>query len=393
MNRLYFICNVFDDPTKIERGITSDSPAAAKKVFSFCRSLISRNVKSIVVSLGRGSTSNTGKFFKTKVSRINSVPTIFLPYWDVFFLSNILTFLVLPFFIFRLNKKKGKIVYLVYNKLQYYLLGLAVGFLLRCRFFLDLEDGFATSASCNPLVHIRNFLLNTMFDFFCKSGVILACSALKSETRITKKITCYGTLDDFIADDFNFNELRLTVLFGGSVCPDTGSELLLSAIKLLRDKNESWAKDINFVITGKGSLSVFSELEKDRTHPRVNLLGSLSQENYQKVLKKVHVGLALKSVNGSLANTTFPSKVIEYASNKKLIITTNISDVEEVLSIGAVYLETNRPQELNEKLKWIVNNRNEAKKIAQLGFDLVSEKLSKEKVGRELKTFLFGGSK
>lgn len=380
---------MFDDSTKAQRGITSDSPAASKKVFSLCRSLILNNVRSVVVSLGRGSTSNTGRFFKAKVARINSVPTIFLPYWDILFLSNVFTLFVLPFFIFRLNKKKGNKAYIFYNRIPYYIIGLLVCFLLRCRSFLDLEDGDKTTFRSGLLGRVRNILLVSIFDFFCKSGVILACSALGSETGITNKTNCYGVIDRYSNEDSDFDESSLRVLFGGSICPDTGSEYLLSVIKLLQDKNEGWVSQINFVITGKGSFDEFLALEQSETQPKVYLLGSLSQENYKEVLKSVQIGLALKPIDGALANTTFPSKVMEYASNKILVLTTNVSDIKDVLSTGAIYLETNDIEELVSKLKWIVDNRMEAKIIAQKGFDLVAEGFSKEKVGLQLKRFLF----
>lgn len=205
---------MFDDSTRVQRGIKSDSPAASKKVFSLCSSLILNKVNSVVVSLGRGSPSNTGKFFKAKVERINSVPTIFLPYWDILFLSNFFTLFALPFVIFHLNKKRGNKAYIFYNRLPYYIFGLLVCFLLRCRSFLDLEDGDKTAFRSNPLGRLRNFLLITAFDFFCKGGVILACSALASETRITNKIKCYGTIDRYSSEDSDFHNSSLTVLFG-----------------------------------------------------------------------------------------------------------------------------------------------------------------------------------
>lgn len=384
---------MFDDSTRVQRGIKSDSPAASRKVFSLCSSLILNKVSAVVVSLGRGSPSNTGKFFKAKVARTNSVPIIFLPYWDIFFLSNLFTLFALPFVIFHLNKKRGDKSYIFYNRLPYYIFGLLGCFLLRCRSFLDLEDGDKTASRSNLWGRLRNFLLITIFDFFCKDGVILACSALASETRITNKIRCYGTVDRYSTEDSDFHNSSLTILFGGSVSPDTGSENLCAAIRLLQNKNEGWVSQINFVITGKGDFEQFLDLERAGDQPKVYLMSSLSQENYKEVLKSVQVGLALKPIDGGLANTTFPSKVMEYASNKILVLTTNISDIKDVLSTGAIYLDNNSTEDLISKLKWIVHNRVEAQRIAQKGFDLVSERFSKDKVGLELKRFIFEVSK
>lgn len=164
---------------------------------------------------------------------------------------------------------------------------------------------------------------------------------------------------------------------------------MCAVIRLLQDKNEAWVNQINFVITGKGSFEQFLELERTGTQPKVYLMGALSQENYKELLKSVQVGLALKPIDGTLANTTFPSKVMEYASNRILVLTTNISDIKNVLSTGAIYLENDSTEELIRKLKWIVENRVEAQGIAQKGFDLVSERFSKDKVGLQLKKFIF----
>ena len=52
--RLIFMCNAFDDMTRTARGISTDSPAASKKIIQLCKALRLYEVKPIVLSMGRG---------------------------------------------------------------------------------------------------------------------------------------------------------------------------------------------------------------------------------------------------------------------------------------------------------------------------------------------------
>ena len=89
-----------------------------------------------------------------------------------------------------------------------------------------------------------------------------------------------------------------------------------------------------------------------------------------------------------MADTTFPSKVIEIASNGLLLLSTDISDIKQIFKNGAVYTNSNI-NDLEKLIKWIVFNFDEAKKIANIGSNNVKSLCSVEKTKMKLSNFLF----
>ncbi|MEO6118915.1 MAG: glycosyltransferase, partial [Methylotenera sp.] len=154
-----------------------------------------------------------------------------------------------------------------------------------------------------------------------------------------------------------------------------------------------WARSLIFKITGKGDcLEQFKTLAYSSEKPVVIVYGRTTDDEYRQILASTHVGLALKPNSGALAHTTFPSKVIEFASQGILALTTDISDVRKVLSDGAIYLEVDDSNLLIEKLQWIVEHRDAARALSLNGMRAVSVACAPERVGQMLSDFLFKSS-
>ncbi|MGR9013562.1 MAG: glycosyltransferase [Gammaproteobacteria bacterium] len=256
---------------------------------------------------------------------------------------------------------------------------------------MDLEDG-AINLNLRSLSGIKSRILTWLFDALCSGGALLACQALEKSTTLRPTQCCYGTIDSRSAMA-NWNLSPVTVLLGGTVSYDTGAPLLIDAIRILRKTNPSWANNIRFQITGKGDcLEQFTVLASGSGKPEVVVHGRTTNEEYSQILADTHVGLALKPNAGALADTTFPSKVIEFASQGILVISTDISDVRKVLADGAIYLETDDPTLLIDKLRWIVENPDAAKALSLNGEQAVSAACAPENVGRMLSNFLFKSS-
>jgi len=139
------------------------------------------------------------------------------------------------------------------------------------------------------------------------------------------------------------------------------------------------------------SLARFFELEADERFPSVRVHGRTTDDAYRNILAQCDVGLSLKLNKGDLAHTTFPSKVIEFASAGLLVLTTDISDVRKVLGDdGAVYLRSDTVVELNELLEKLVKERGQAKLIAENGLLRIQERCDPKRAGVDVARFLFG---
>ena len=388
MRNLFFICNALDDLTRLERGIVTDSPAASHKVFGLSKAMRKAGVHVLVISLGRGRQDASGRYFRCKVHRVNGVAVIYLPLLHFPILSELLTLLSSVPLLWRLNKRKKGGAVLFYNRMVAYLPLLIFAKIFRIDTVLDLEDG-ETNLKYWSLSGIKSVVLSWLFDTVCSGGALLACQALVAATKLRPTQCCYGT-SDTLPTTVSWDLPKVNFLLGGTVSEDTGALLLIEAIKLLRDKSPAWAKDISFNITGKGDcLELFQVLAMAASNPEVIVHGRTTDDEYSEILANTHVGLALKPNSGVLAHTTFPSKVIEFASHGILVVTTDISDVRKVLTDGAVYLEVDDPMLLIDKLRWILEHRGAAKAISLKGQQLVSVVCEPQRVGKVLSDFIF----
>jgi glycosyltransferase involved in cell wall biosynthesis len=166
--------------------------------------------------------------------------------------------------------------------------------------------------------------------------------------------------------------------------------MLIEAIRRMRIRQLEWGSKVSFEVTGKGeSLVELQQLAAEPGHPMVKVHGRLSDVRYREVLRACQIGLALKPVGGVLADTTFPSKVIEFASSGLLVLSTDISDVRSLLGEGAHFLERNDPDLLIEQLGKIVEDRRSAEFRAIQGHLAVEQQCAPQAAGVALRNFLF----
>lgn len=387
MRRIIFMCNALDDVTRRKRGISTDSPAASKKIILLCKALRLNGVRTIILSMGRGGGISGWRNFSGGVHRVNGVPIIYMPFTTIPLISQFLSSLSLIGAIFKLRLRLfTHLIY--YNRTVAFLPSLLISAVLRYRNILDLEDGeVSEKRGVRTAARIR--IVSRLFDRFC-SKVLLSCSALKVVTSIRPLFCYYGTISTLpITPRFKYKNLMF--LMSGTLCHGTGADLLIDAIRILRQSDESWLRNVKFEITGKGeSLDQFNLLASEVAHPNLLVHGRLSDVDYLRVLNRADVGLSLKLNNGPFAETTFPSKVIEYASNGLLVLTTDISDVRKVLGNGAIYLKLDEPSDLIKLIKAIALDPGGALDHSILGCNAVKNICWPKTSGERLSEFIFG---
>lgn len=383
------VCNALDDATRLNRGITTDSPAGSRKVFLLCQALRLTGVRPWVVSLGRGRAGGSMAYFSSRVRRVEGIPVFYAPFSRIPFVSELISLFAPVWIVHRLGRRKSKAV-VFYNRMLAYLPSLLVATLLRYRVVLDLEDGEIQEGRKRLACVVARFL-PAVYDRYCSSGALLACSALAGQTTARPVLCYYGTAVGGEPSPLRWQNPCVTVLMSGTLAADTGAELLIDTIRQLRREAFPWVERLRFEVTGKGaSLVNLSALVDEPGFPKVVVHGRTSDLEYREVLGRCDVGLSLKPNNGVLANTTFPSKVIEFSAAGLLVITTDISDVRQILGDGALYLTVDQPQSLIDLLEAVVKDRPMASKRAQQGQRKVHDLCSPLSAGRSVANFIFG---
>jgi glycosyltransferase involved in cell wall biosynthesis len=322
------------------------------------------------------------------MKRVDGVPVIYLPFLHRRVLSELLSMLASIPILWRLHRMPGERTVLFYNRMPVHLAALLSARVMGFGTALDLEDG-EIDVNSRSLRGMKARLLRWLFDTFCSAGALLACRTLEGATSLRPTECCYGTAEP-VPNRADWSASPIVILLGGTVSRDTGAPLLAEAIGIMREESGPLSSQLRFEITGRGDcVSLFETLSKAPERPEVVVHGRTNDDEYRQILARTHVGLALRPNSGQLANTTFPSKVIHLASHCILVLTTDISDVREVLAAGALYLTVDNAEGLVEKLRWIVEHRERASALAIEGARRVSEVCVPDTVGAMLHALLF----
>jgi glycosyltransferase involved in cell wall biosynthesis len=382
------VCNALDDATRLQRGISTDSPAASRKVFMLCQALRRAGVRPYVLSLGRGRAGGSLAYFPRQVRRVNGIPVVYAPFSKVRWLSELISLLAPLGIAIRLSGRFPKAM-IFYNREIAYAPTLLVATLLRYRRVLDLEDG-EVGCDGHGLSSWVSRNVCRLYDRLCSSGALLACSALSATTAARPVLCYYGTAESSTPTS-RWAADPVRAVLGGTLSPDTGVDTLIEAVRILRRTQPAWAKQLHVEITGKGpSLDALMSLAAGAVSPLLTVHGRTTDDEYRSIVARCEMGLALKPRNGPLAHTTFPSKVVELASAAMLVLTTDISDVRAVLGEGALYLERDDPNELIELLRRVVEHRVEARAIAEEGCRTVWARCAPDAAGKAVSDFIFG---
>ncbi|WP_294736802.1 glycosyltransferase [uncultured Pseudomonas sp.] len=384
------VCNALDDKTRLERGIISDSPAASRKVLMLCQALREAGARPCILSLGRGRANGSFTYFPRTVRRVAGIPVVYAPFSHVRFFSQFLSLFFLLGTLLRLSSSQQKAV-IFYNRMSAYLPLLLTASVTGYRRLLDLEDGEVAGRNSGLLKALLGRSITWLYDRLCPDGALLACSALAGMTGI-RPVHCYYGSTSGKPFEVRPHTNPRSVLMAGTLNTETGADLLVETVRLLRQENTAWARNLQFEVTGKGdALEAFQALANEPGAPKVTVHGRTTDAQYAEVLNRCSVGLALKPVGGPLAGTTFPSKVIEFAEAGLLVLSTDISDVRTVLGTGAIYLTRNDSRELMGLFQKMVEEPEESLACARRGQQAAMARCAPQLAGQVVFKFIFGG--
>ena len=366
-----FLCNILDEPTKAHRAIVCDSPAATKKVFDICHALQNKFKNIYVLTMARGLQKGDRKSFVATVKKISGLPVLYAKFDPLPLLTYAISALSLFILVRRLIKQnKNRVLhFLVYNRNWLYVPCLVFARLSGAKCYLDLEDGALVETS-GALARIRYFLLKLIFGFLCRHGSILVAPGLRPQVNTSNNVVCYGVAqrhEEMATLVWRDDALRF--LLGGSLMRETGVLLLMDAVRILNRDFNKYKGLLTILITGHGTLSdEIAQFAQDEGKGWLDFKGRLTQSEYENLLRLSHVGLCLKLPSCEMSVTTFPSKVIELAAQGKLVLTTKLGHVSDLLGTdGAIYLNDENPQTLANAIIHTASNLDASVRSALLG--------------------------
>jgi len=187
---------------------------------------------------------------------------------------------------------------------------------------------------------------------------------------------------DSVREKYGISKSKKVLMFLGTPRPHKGLEDVIEAIRLLEDK------DVLLVVVGiqeNRYCQHLVKLGKKTIGERFRKLGLQPFEKVPEFLAAADV-VVIPQRKSSATIGQVPAKVFDAMAMAKPILSTNVSDLPEILEGCGWIVEPGRPRQLGEALQHILNNPKEADEaghkarqrcIAKYSFDAMEGKLAK----------------
>ena len=141
-------------------------------------------------------------------------------------------------------------------------------------------------------------------------------------------------------------ELAFTGNFSGSF----GFKELLQYVQYLPEK-------YHLTITGRAAPEEEKVLiEATKNRPNICFMGRIGSAKFEQVFEKIEICILLNSSESHWNKTNFPSKLFDYLSRNRLVLSTGNPVLESYYSLSNFVLLEDLPGDL-EKLEQILGNR------------------------------------
>lgn len=387
--RILYLCSAVDEGTKTARHIVFNNAAATNKVFRLAKALQNQDIDIHVVSLGRGRQSGSKEKFPIQKVNLFGFPIHYAAFWHIPILTHIVSAFSLAAIVKQLSRGfQGRVIVIAYNRLWHYIPALLSSKFYKCENYLDLEDGNIPPKTLSG--NIVDQIRRSFFNYYCQEGSLLAAKSLKDQVKTKNTFTCYGCMDLLPAQPQKWSTQPIQIAFGGSLLHETGAQLLIDTITLLESQQPELKQKLRFSITGYGAMAKeLSEFSKMIGKGWIEFFGDVDRATYLKVITDAHIGLCLKLSTSEMGKTTFPSKILEYASHGLTIVSTRVSDVPDLLDNDtAILLDEETPQHLASIFTKIGEGFYDLQSLGKKGQEKINSVCSTEVVGKNLRQFL-----
>lgn len=229
---------------------------------------------------------------------------------------------------------------------------------------LQYEDGLTTDAHITGIKRrvyqkMENNVLNELDGaFLVNSKISVPCPSVVIRGAIREMEKTVGEEAGSVTADTGNAERQAvsevdraekipTILFASTLDRQRGIEVVMEALKYTD-------AEFKLQITGRGDKE---ELAKNSEDKRVEFLGYLDYETYQQKLREADICLNAQLAHHEFGNFSFPSKIFEYLSAGKLVISSDVADAEEALGDALLIYHKDSPEELAKMLERAISIR------------------------------------
>lgn len=194
---------------------------------------------------------------------------------------------------------------------------------------------------------VENNFKSRIIDLYYKFGFFLArfldvivCVNPKFKNEYNKLFS--NIVESKIGYSFNSRSLEykgvscnvfesncINVIYGGTLNEDNGAHLILELIR------KKFPFDIKFIVYGFGDLADKFNKES-KVNNKLKFVGKQPNSNIKYLVNKADICIHLRDPNSINKNIAFPSKLIEYLFNSKVVITNDFPALENEMKQAMV---------------------------------------------------------
>lgn len=362
--------------------------AAAHKVVGMVAGIRAHARRAVIVSSPIVTASRNRLFFGGFACRDAALPCAYLPAISVRGLNRI--FAAFCYLRFAWQQVERNDVVVLYNYFPEYVpvaawLRWRIG---RERVLLDIEDGPRTDENT-----LRGFVTRfslRLLKRLCSERAIVVSRELAQSLSIADACVVNGVCAEQAAPPRAFGT-PITFLYGGTIETATGLDLFAAAVRRFADTHRELATRVRFVVSGFGGADTLRALASEvaAAGVRVEVQQDIGPREYRQLLGEADVGLSLRIPGTELATTTFPSKVVEFASQGLLVLSTDVSDVGLLFDEhSAALVREASADALARQFAAIVERPERYRQMAEQGRRVIEATCGRREVGARLIAFL-----
>lgn len=206
---------------------------------------------------------------------------------------------------------------------------------------------------------LERFSLQNAIGFITPSHHI-ADIVRKYRGNDVRVVMSYGYPTIPISNHYTQSSLtRLQLIYSGNLDSERGVLKLINLLPHVKDFAD-------LTITGKGPLSTLIE-KLSQTNDNIKYIGYVNEDQYLDVLSKMHVCINPTPIDSDFSKYSFPSKVVYYISNSKIVLSTPLEVIKSSPYRDiVVYYDENDPINFRKILLDISNNLDNMTKNMQI---------------------------
>lgn len=180
-----------------------------------------------------------------------------------------------------------------------------------------------------------------------------------------------------------YDKRKKDIIYTGSLLEYNGVFNLIKAMKFIKDSN------VRLRIYGKGDLAgVIKEETKNMTN--VYFGGFLDKEKLFEIQRNSYILVNPRNIQEEIGQVCFPSKIFEYLASGTVVLSTELSGLEEYFPY-LYHIPSNTPEQLASKLKIILESPyEELESIARNARNFIIEEKSWKQQVNKIYKFIIG---